>query len=534
MPTAHSLAPIAFAAVLSALAQQTRDPVTFSGTVMNTATGRPIRNARVTLWYSPGEFQPVNGGTIQTDAAGAFQFPKLEPGDYRLMVAKNGFTAAEDHPDGYEISLTASTEKFIAGLTPLSSIRGRITDDAGDAVEGATIVALQSPIEDGHRRTQAVQAAITDDRGEYRIPLLPAGKYWIKASGNSSRRSYYGANAPPPAGRETFAPVYFGGSRQMAGAAPVALQPGVETRADFSVTLEPAHSIHGRIANLKPHNSADLQLSSGDEDLGLASTTIELATGQFEIHGVLDGTYRLRAFQRGDADQLQAAEQRLVIDGRDVDGIQLTLQPGASLKGKMRVEGPSDREMADFAIILESQDSLLSQSQKRMDRASSEIKDGAFEIADVLPGRYWVRLDSEFGMYIASARAGNTDLLAAPELVVTAGGSPELEIVQRADGGGVTGTVAAELAGSPELVIVLAPESCSRPVEATGMEEGNAFSFEGVAPGMYRLHAWKASAEVEYGSPRVACALARSGLPVEVKAGQETKVQLQKLSEEPE
>jgi hypothetical protein len=288
------------------------------------------------------------------------------------MAAKAGFTAADGHEDRYEVSLSASREKFALWLTPLSSIRGRTTDDAGEPVEGATVLAVQSRIEDGRRRNQMVNAVATNDRGEYRITRLPAGRYPVKASGQFSRSSYYGDHAPPPTAQESFAPVYLGGSREVAGATTVALPAGAEARADFSVTLRPGHRIRGRIINLKPHNNADLQLSSGDEDLGINSSSLELATGRFEIEGVLDGAYRLRVYQRSDG------------------------------------QNP---------------------------RVSGKVSDGTFEIPSVFPGKYWVSFMTEDGLYISAARAGDTNLLATQELVADNGAAPEMDIVLRADGG---------------------------------------------------------------------------------------------------
>jgi hypothetical protein len=525
MPNSLALACVAFAASVTALAQPASDPVSFAGTVMNTATGAPVRYARVAL-------EP-KGVETQTDVTGAFRFTQLEPGDYLVMAAKAGFTAADGHEDGYEVSLTASQEKYTIGLTPLSSIRGRILDDGGEPVEGATVLALQSTIEAGRRRNQIVNAVVTNDRGEYRIPLLRAGRYMVKASGQFAQRSYYGANAPPPASRETFSPVYFGGSPEAAGASLVPLQPGTEAHADFSVTLQPGHNILGRIANLKAHSTANLQLSSGDEDLGVNSSSLELATGQFEIHGVLDGAYRLRAYQRGDGDQLLFSEQNIVVGGRDVEGVKLTLGSAGAAKGKLSVQGPSDTPAVDFRAILEAQDSLLALNQEQKRRVSEDVLDGKFEIPSVFPGKYWIDFWTRDGLYVSSARAGDTDLLATQELVAGSGGAPEIEIVLRADGGSISGTIAAEAAGDAEVFVLLVPESCNRPAKVTGAEPGNGFSFSDVAPGNYRVHAWKEAEEIEFGSPTALCALARGGARAEVKAGEVTKVELQKLSEEP-
>ena len=78
MPKSLALASVAFAAAAAALAQQTSGPVSFSGTVVNSATGAPVRYARVALL--------PKGGETETDAAGAFQFPRVEPGNYVVMA----------------------------------------------------------------------------------------------------------------------------------------------------------------------------------------------------------------------------------------------------------------------------------------------------------------------------------------------------------------------------------------------------------------------------------------------------------------
>jgi hypothetical protein len=472
-----------------------------------------------------------SGNETQTDAAGTFRFPNVEPADYTVMVTKTGFIPVDGHEDGYRVALTASREKYELRLAPLSSIRGRITDDEGEPVEGVTVLVLRSRVDAGYRRNQVVNTVETNDRGEYRIGLLQAGAYLVKAGGQSSQTPYYSGYAPPPGTREGFAPVYFGGSPDAIGATLLPLQPGVEARADFSVTLQPGHSIRGRITNLKPHSTADLQLSSGDEDLGVTRSSLELVTGKFEIRGVLDGMYRLRVYQRIDDDVLLFAEQNVVLSGHDVEGVTLTLGHAPAVKGKLRIEGKWDKPAVGFSAILDAQDSFFTLRIDQKQRVSGQVADDSFEIPSVLPGKYWASFRTGYGLYVSSAYAGDTDLLSTPELVATTGIAPELDIVLRADGGGLSGTIVDAVGGAA--VVVLVPESCNRPAQATRAERDNGFSFSNVAPGSYRLHVWKETAEVEFESPNTRCVLARSGTPVEIKAGDVAKIQLQKLSEEP-
>lgn len=108
---------------------------TISGTVINTATGAPVPYAQVALLPS--------GDVKQTDAGGAFQFSDLEPGDCSIVADKRGFVADEADEDGISVSLTESKTKLVMRLNPLSAIRGRVLDDSGDAVEGATVIAFK-------------------------------------------------------------------------------------------------------------------------------------------------------------------------------------------------------------------------------------------------------------------------------------------------------------------------------------------------------------------------------------------------------
>jgi len=477
----------------------------------------------------------LEGSETLTDSTGAFQFARVAPGDYIVAASKTGFTEADGHEAGDEVSLSASREKFTLLLTPLSSIRGRITDSEGEPIEGVTMVVLRSVIQAGRRQNQIVNSVQTNDRGEYRVPLLPAGRYLVKANGQFSQTPYYGENAPSAGTGEGFAPMYFGGSRDVAGATVLPLQAGSEARADFSLTLQPGHRIRGRISNLRPHATADLQLSSGDDDLGISSSSLELATGRFEIRGVMDGAYNLRAYQENDGGQLLFAERNVVLKGQDLEGVEITLGAASTLKGNLRVEGPPAKSAPMFFATLEPQDGFLGLRSQRQWPRTGLVKDGAFEILSVFPGKYWIHFESRVGrdLYVSSARAGDTDLLATPELVVPSGVPPEMDVVLRTDAGSISATVAAEAAGNGDVMVLLVPESCNRPATVAGTGPGNNFGFLGVAPGSYRVHAWKASAQVEFASPAALCALARSGSPVDVKPGEVTSVQVLKLSEEP-
>ncbi|HEV3201851.1 MAG TPA: carboxypeptidase regulatory-like domain-containing protein [Bryobacteraceae bacterium] len=492
-----------------------------AGKVVNRVTGAPVRYAAVTLTPTLDE--------VQTDVAGSFQFSGLKPDYYVLEVSKSGF----EKDEGVPVELGASLKDVVVRLTPLASIRGKALDTEGEPAEGVIVLALRSAVTDGKRRNLLAGTAQTDDRGEYRIAQLSAGRYLLKAAGRAGLSMYLGDDAPVPNTREAFAPTYFGGAHNAASALSLTVQPGAEARADLSLELQAGRRVRGRIANLNPYNAALLKLLRGDEDAGLNSSSLHLASGRFEIHGVLDGTYRLRALQVGKEGELLAGEQQVEVSGGDIDGVVLTLGRGVTIKGIEKPEGPPDESgvRPHSTVRLYPQSELVPDGASGHPFYSAPVNDGEFQIESLPPGKYRVEVEVEGPGYVSSARAGNTDLLASPELVLGPGTAPEIEVVLRTDAGGIEGQIALQAMEEDSAVALLVPEALNRPAETAPVEDSGFFIFQAVPPGAYRLYAWKDFGELEYADPRVLRALAGGGTRVEVKPGAVAAVQLQKLSE---
>jgi len=134
---------------------------------------------------------------------------------------------------------------------------------------------------------------------------------------------------------------------------------------------------------------------------------------------------------------------------------------------------------------------------------------------------------------MVSAKMGDEDLLAKPELTIGVTPPPPIEIVLRDDGGNIQGSLAAEARGDGDgqVMIVLVPES-EGASPAVWPDGGDFFRFNGVAPGAHRVHALKQ--EVEYATPEAMRALASRGERVQVTAGSEAKVELKTLTEMPQ
>src|SRR5208283_493331 len=236
-----------------------------------------------------------------------------------------------------------------------------------------------------------------------------------------------------------------------------------------------------------------------------------------------------RAWQRSNNNEVLYGDQEVVVSGRDVEGIALTLGAGSTLRAKLRVEGPQDGSKLQVMARLHAQTVFPSAFQDLSQKAGSGMAGETIEIPGVIPGRYWIAIDVVGNAYVSAARAGETDLLAAGELVFENGVAPELDVVLRTDGGQVSGTIAPP---DTEAAILLVPDSCGRP-PGWGIAQAGAFTVFGLAPGGYRVYAWKQPAKMDYTSHQAMCELAQGGTPVEVRSGEMTKVQIQGLSEEP-
>jgi hypothetical protein len=518
MRFAAALAASCATMLLSTAARSQPSQFPLTGIVVNSITGAPVPGAKVSLH---------RGFETESNAAGGFHFSNVPAGEYILSAEKAGF----DQDEAQEIELSGARTGLLVRLAPLANIRGRIMDDDGDPVDGVTVVAFRAEVESGWRRYTVVRQAVTDDRGQYRIPWLTKGSYLVQAAGRDEH-AFAGEVEAASRRHEAFAPVYFGGAKDRASATVVRLHPGDEARADISIAITSGHLIKGRITNLKPHTQPSIQLLAGEDSMGLNRSTIHFATGDFVLHDLINGIYKLRVIGVGADDQPLVGEKEVQVAGADVEGVELTLAPGATLQGAVRVEG-ADLEAkieawSQFAVKLSAPENIRALGLEAF--YSNAVENGTFVVPRVIPGRYTVSFSAPF--YVASARAGQTDLLAKPEIPIGDSPPPALEVVLRVDGGAIEGSTPQEHAA----IVLAVPESPKQPPSITFAGEGT-FEIAGLAPGWYRLHAWNELDQVEsipYNEAEILHLLAVTGTRVEVRPREKTTVRIEKLSEIPQ
>jgi len=349
---------------------------TINGIVLRVGTGDPIVRASVTLVRATGGFTEITpepgapgargaapaipGQTAQiavapqqpsiipavlTDDRGRFQIKDVDPGNYRIVAARNGFARQEYgqrsfNRSGAIISVRPGqqVQDIEFKLTPAPTISGRVVDMYGEPQPGITIQTLRSTYDaNGKRTLQQVQTARTNDLGEYRLYWLNPGRYFVSGNGAKSTMEtmlstwtqaasqastqdaqamnqlsgLYGPGAP---GNEVtdpgFSLTYYPGTPDITQAASVDLQPGTEIRVDFNLARSPRFRIRGQVIDAttsRPPQMATLAVSprtaSGDYSpldalIGGASGMLQgnrynSVTGEFEVRDVAPGSYWL-------------------------------------------------------------------------------------------------------------------------------------------------------------------------------------------------------------------------------------------------
>ena len=508
----------------SCLAQDADRGFHISGTVTDTQTGQPIKQALVNLrllQQNPAQFPAL------TDSAGGFLLTGLGPGTYRLDVEKKGYV-----PDPgmvrENVVLGPSRDAVALRLQPLGKIAGRVTDSRGDPVPGVAVRALRSVLQEGRRSFDQAGSADTDDRGQYCLWDLGPGDYYILAAGRSGSTVASVGTLASGSVHEAFAPVYYPAAGDRASATPITLAPGQEFTADVKIVMQPAFRVRGSLRNVSAREPVTVELLREAGETGANRVLVNSTTGRFEVNDVLPGTYLLRASQ-GENETEVRGEQRVQIDRVDLDGLVVELLPGVKVTGA--VHGAPTVKMKQRSYAARCDVILQPAGKDAAGNASLEgnsDEDGNFTINGVHAGRYRVQVSAS-GAYVASLVSGRQDLANGGELVILPGTPPEpLEIVLRTDGGTIAGNIADSAAVIDDAEVVLARAAGGK-AEVTTVDQGK-FQFEGLAPGEYQVYLFEDADSIEYQNPEVLRRL-KGGKSIQVTAGGTTTVTLKAVAQ---
>jgi len=314
----------------------------------------------------------------------------------------------------------------------------------------------------------------------------------------------------------------------------VDLQPGNEIRAiDFTLVRQQRVKLSGHITDGetgRPPQNATVSVASRDAAasaspldalIGLdpSATRYNAVTGEFVLQNVATGSYWLQVIAQGQTpaaaaggnaapanvtDALAAlsaintARIPIEVVGADIDNLNLTVTSGASVPGRVRIEGAPDGSQTGIervGVSLQSTSGGANIFALLLGGAVRPAADGTFSIARLSAGDYKLIVNGLApSLYIKNARVNQTDVMQSG-LTVSSSFNGTLEITLGINPGQVSGSVVdAALKPVSGVQAVLIPDKLRDRQDlyktASTDQEGR-FTIRGITPGEYRVFAWE-------------------------------------------
>lgn len=355
-----------------------------AGRVMDPVSGRPIAGAEVTIHQlSAGStiFPMVQSGHIivtdavqffgpvMSDQDGRFRFQALPADVFRVMAYKAGWTgghAGQREPVGRAEWLStrdrSSLTDLVVPMWKRAMLEGIVRDESGGPVVGASVEALAPEVHAGRERTVVRERAVTDDRGVYRLEVMP-GRYRVVALRRLVTSSQFELRPAPQAGLvRVYRRAFYPSAEHLPDASTVIAAPGdVRTGLDIVLPSVRAFAVSGRIVAPGPWDGLQLDLDRElvedvESDESRPSVSVG-ADGRFRVPMLPAGAYRIRArrmppmpmVSHGTApleslpgEPTLWGEARVEIVDRDVTAT-LSLAEGARVRGRVEFDGSSPK-----------------------------------------------------------------------------------------------------------------------------------------------------------------------------------------------
>ena len=453
--------------------------------------------------------------SINTDEEGNFRAEGLDAAAYVVSASAPGYVVRPRSEAGARragfnyIGEVVTVTMFIGGV-----ITGRVVNAAGEPVVGVPVVAERVRDEDGRplptpEKVAASSLRQTDDRGVYRWYGLAPGSYVVCAGGSggfSTRPTPFEGRTlicHPSATRDAAVDVTVRGGEELSGI-------------DIRYRSERGYIISGKITAL-PATGGPVQivLRKAGSDLLMATTSPHQSSAEssYVLYGVPNGEYEIIAARdfSGDENAFASAPRRVVVNGRDVGGIDLALAPMAALAGKVTVEKEArkceaarDSRLNEVVVRArrdEPGEKGAAPPSPSWSQPSGEANEaGAFSIRGLKAGRY--RLETPLpgaDWYVKEMRLGGAPAaagdLARNGVTLKSGERLSNALITLSEGAvGLKGKAVAEgEARLPARMLAhLAPAEPEARDEAlrfaeTRVESDGLFSFSNLAPGKYWL-----------------------------------------------
>ena len=566
------------------------------GTLVAIDSGRPVRRARVSLTSVGGSSV---GQSVTTDDLGGFVFKDLPAGAYMLRASKPGYLDSiygQRRPGSgrpgtpVQVADGQHLEKLTFQLARGGAIMGTVVDEQGEPVFGQQVRVYRYVRQAGERTLQSAGTDTTDDRGQYRIPVLLPGEYIVstfprdspadaaiadlkiaaeslaasaRAGGDEQmlvRLKEDIARARDIKGDETsesYAPVYYPGTTQASGAQSIMIEVGQERAGlDFQLQLVRTAKISGTVtaADGGGNALASTVIALIDADQIVPGVTARTARpdpeGRFTIGGVPPGHYLLfaraapmtslkidgptpetpvvRTATTFGATQFWAMSD-VVVDGRNVPDLALTMQKGMTVSGVVKTDS-SGGQTFDLARVRVSVSLAGPAGLGNLipDVPATADAGGHFSISGVVPGRYRVSIGGPPAAWTMKSAVFNGRDALDTFLEVKPGEDQNGGVITLTTHPGTLSGMLQDSSGQPTAaytIIVFPPDQAlwsppARRIMATRPSTDGRYSFSGLPPGEYRVVAVTDVEPGQWYDPAYLRELLNVALPIQLGDGE--------------
>ena len=513
----------ALAAAQPPPATDPKDLAALSGKTVS-AAGQPLKKTALSLRSvggAAGSGLVLQNYTATSDGEGKFVFEGLQPGRYQLTAERQGYLRqayGSKRSSGMGMGTILNLGKgeqmkdLTLPLTPHAIISGKVLDDDGDPVANASVRAMRYAFMNGKRQMMPSGQAGSDESGDYKIGGLAPGRYFLVAS---KQRGMFMSDAAPPDAKpgkieEDLVTTYYPSVTDSSSATPIDTiagrsAPGTDIRLRKAQVVRVRGKLVGMLPNQSMQRLQVMLLPSGASmmtSIGSGSVS-PTKDGSFELTRVQAGSYTLAAANMQGMMQI-LARQQVEVGSQNLDGVALTLQTPADLRGTVKTEGEPKTAPTDAApvpppslrVTLNASDGVMFNTPQ-----AAVNDDGTFVLPNVAPGKYRLTAyGNTAGTYLKAIRFGDRDVL-AEGLDLSDGASGAVQVIFSTAAGEIGGSVQADgqpVAGGSVTLVPDPPQpEQTRLYPMSGVDQNGKFSFKNLAPGKYVAYAWE---ELEPGS----------------------------------
>ncbi len=504
---------------LSALLAQSDPPVekkcTLEGQVVSATTGGFLKHA--TLRLSPiGQTNPQGPRTIftsSTDAEGKFVLQDVDAGTYVLYAQRVGYIgqnygARSTTSAGARLKLDAgqSMKDLVIKLAPQAMIFGKVFDDDGEPVPGASIQGQRWAFIAGKRQLRPSGSGSSQADGTFVIGGLSAGRIYLSAESRSSNNFGEIEKASGKAGREGLLKTYFPNALDVSGAAGIEVTPGVDVRGiEIHMHRGRMYEIRGRVQNSIAGPMPDgvnmfiFPKGSGRFFDGRNETYVQGGNTAFQFKNLLPGVYIIETMQAvvTTTDPSGEVKTGARLSGRievsigdaDIENVILPLSPGLEIAGALKTEGDPAKQSQESPPVYNVY--LQSVEGPGFGTAGGRVSDeGNFRFHGVSAGVYRANVGGiPDGSYLKSVRYGGQDMT-GKDLDLTSGSGGEMQIVISSNAADISGVVRNEKGEAVPGVTIQSYLGDELKRTATTDQNGS-YHLTSLAPGDYLVYSWE-------------------------------------------